>query len=111
MIPRRKNADFFANLKAQSWWSLRQRFQQTYRAVVEGQSVDPDSIISLSPDLPHLTRLCGELSQPTYSINTTGKIVVDKAPDGMKSPNLADAVMINFNPAGSVASLWAALGE
>ncbi len=35
-----------------------------------------------------------ELSQPTYSIGNTGKIVIDKAPEGTRSPNLADAVMI-----------------
>lgn len=38
-----------------------------------------------------------ELSQPTYSINSAGKILIDKAPDGAKSPNLADAVMIRFS--------------
>jgi hypothetical protein len=37
------------------------------------------------------------LSQPTYSINTVGKIIIDKKPDGTKSPNLADAVMIQFS--------------
>ena len=40
-----------------------------------------------------------ELSQPTYSINTAGKILIDKQPEGASSPNLADAVMIAFNPA------------
>ena len=54
MVPGRLNRDFFANLKAQSWWSLRQRFERTYRAVVRGIEVDPDSIISLDPGLPEL---------------------------------------------------------
>jgi hypothetical protein len=39
-----------------------------------------------------------ELSQPTYSLDTTGKIVVDKAPEGARSPNRADAVMIFCAP-------------
>jgi hypothetical protein len=39
-----------------------------------------------------------ELSQPTYSQNAVGKIVVDKMPDGTRSPNKADAVMIAFAP-------------
>jgi hypothetical protein len=30
------------------------------------------------------------------ALNTVGKVLVDKAPDGMRSPNLADAVMIAF---------------
>lgn len=92
----RKNQDFFMNAKAQAWWSLRARFQRTYRAVVEGAEVKPDDIISLDPSLPCLSRLCGELSQPTYSVNAVGKIVVDKSPEGMRSPNLADAVMMQF---------------
>ena len=93
----RKNEDFFRNLKAQSWWALRARFQQTYRAVVEKQQVDPDEIISIPSGLRLLTRLMMELSQPTYSVSPVGKIVVDKSPNGAKSPNLADAVMIRFS--------------
>jgi len=89
----RQNQDFFANLKAQSWWTLRRRFIETHRAV-SGDTYDPSLILSIRPDLPLLSKLTMELSQPTYSINLTGKIVVDKAPDGMRSPNLADAVMI-----------------
>jgi phage terminase large subunit len=94
----RKNQDFFANRKAQAWWSLRTRFQRTYRAVVEGAEVSPDEVISIPAGLKHRQRLMGELSQPTYSISTVGKIVVDKAPEGTRSPNLADAVMIRFAP-------------
>ena len=98
MVPNRKNKDFFLNLKAQSWWALRMRFQQTYRAVAEGQKVDPDSIISISSSIKHLTALSMELSQPTYSITEVGKVRIDKQPHGAKSPNLADAVMIAFHP-------------
>ena len=92
----RKNQDFFLNLKAQSWWALRTRFQQTFRAVAEGVTVEPDSIISIPSSLPHRTRLCAELSQPTYSVTAVGKIAIDKAPSGSRSPNLADAVMMRF---------------
>jgi hypothetical protein len=38
-----------------------------------------------------------ELSQPTYSKNGVGKILINKAPDGTRSPNLADTVMIRFS--------------
>ena len=95
----RKNQDFFANLKAQSWWSLRTRFQKTFRWISEGQPATADEIISIPSDLANRARLCMELSQPTYSVNAVGKIVIDKAPDGAKSPNLADAVMIRFSSA------------
>lgn len=98
MVPKRKNKDFFANLKAQSWWALRMRFQKTYRAVVEGMEYDPDEIISISSELECLLPLTLELSQPTYRINSVGKVVVDKAPEGTKSPNLGDGVMILYSP-------------
>jgi phage terminase large subunit len=50
-----------------------------------------------------------ELSQPTYTVNTVGKIVVDKAPEGTMSPNLADAVMICFQPASRALDIWTRL--
>lgn len=109
LVKDRKNKDFFANYKAQNYWALRMRFQKTYRAVVEGMAYDPDELISLDPNLPNLGRLTVELSQPTYTLNTAGKVVVDKAPDGTRSPNLADAVAIAFNPAGGVLDTWARL--
>lgn len=92
----RKNVDYFANAKAQGWFALRRRFQVTYRAVTQGAPYAPDDIISLDPTMPLLDRLCAELSQPTYSLSTIGKIVVDKAPEGSRSPNLADSVMILY---------------
>lgn len=94
----RTNEDFFGNFKAQSWWELRVRFERTYRAVVEGEQFAPDDLISLSSDLPFLQRLVNELSQPTYDQNKAGKIIVDKKPDGSKSPNLADMVMMVYAP-------------
>jgi hypothetical protein len=94
----RTNEDYFANYKAQSWWALRRKFQLTYRAVVEKLIVNPDDIISLSSKLLNLNQLVLELSQPTYSQNNVGKILIDKIPDGGRSPNLADAVMIVSAP-------------
>lgn len=94
----RTNKDFFKNRKAQSWWHMRTLFQNTYRAVVEKLPYDPDHIISIPMGLPNRAKLETELSQPTYSIDPSGKIIVDKAPDGMRSPNYADAVTIAFAP-------------
>lgn len=109
MVKKRLNKDFFKNAKAQAWWGLRIRFQNTYRAVIEGMEFDPDEIISISPDLPELAALTMELSQPTYTINEVGKVVVDKKPDGTKSPNLADAVMICYQPATRALDIWSRL--
>lgn len=93
----RTNRDFFQNRKAQGWWHLRQRFQNTFRAR-NGKPYDPEMLIDLASDLPELSVLCNELSQPTYSINTNGKLVIDKQPDGMPSPNHGDVVMMVYAP-------------
>lgn len=96
-VPKRKNKDFFSNRKAQNWWSLRTLFQNTHRAVHDKMPFKPDEIISISSACPNYLKLVTELSQPTYQTNKVGKIVIDKVPDGARSPNLADAVMIKFS--------------
>lgn len=107
--PGRKNEDFFRNRKAQKWWSLRQRFRLTYRLVQEFRRhgsvttpYDPADIISISSELPSaiLNKLISELSQPTYLFDNSGKMLVDKTPEGTRSPNLADGVMIRYAEGG-----------
>jgi hypothetical protein len=108
-FPGRTNADYFHNLKAQGWGGCKRRFRETYRALTEpGYKYDPSMVISIPSEPVGLaaerytlaewkalvTKLTSELSQPTWGPNTTGKMVVDKAPDGSRSPNLADGVMI-----------------
>jgi phage terminase large subunit len=92
--------DFFANLKAQAWWSLRTRFWKTFQCIRDETISYPiDQLISLSSAIPLLHQLCDELAQPTRSATTgTLKMVVDKQPDNTKSPNLADAVVMAYFP-------------
>ena len=92
----RTNGEFFDNYKAQCWWALRERFRQTFVAVTTGEIDDPDGLISINPKIPLLSKLSAELSQPTYRKTIRGKVIVDKAPEGMKSPNLADMVMMAY---------------
>lgn len=95
----RTNEDFFANRKSQSWWALRRRFEKTYQRVVQGREDVPlDECISIDPALPHLQKLCRELSQVTYCLNEQGKVKIVKAPEGTVSPNLADSVVILYAP-------------
>lgn len=92
----RLNEDFFANRKAQAWWRTRKRFERTWNAVTKGIQYNPDQLISL--DRESLGQLLNvimmQLSQPTFTRNEAGKIVVDKMPDGAKSPDLGDGVVI-----------------
>jgi hypothetical protein len=108
VVKGRLNEDFFANRKAQEWWKLRVRFQKTFRWVdsiarnakdpkVEIVRCDPNDIVSInSKKIPHFLKLVAELSQPQYHKNDIGKMLVEKKPQGMKSPNMADAVVIKF---------------
>ena len=93
------NKDFYANLKAQAWWQLRRRFERTWRAINDQAFTwKPDDLISIPSDLPLLRKLEKELSQPTASKNSRMKLLVDKTPDGTRSPNLADAVVMAYWP-------------
>jgi phage terminase large subunit len=94
----RTNKDYFANRKAQGWWALRRRAQRTHRWITEGIACDPDEILSIDPKLPLCWKLVSELSQPTYQTNGVGKIVINKKPEGMPSPNLGDTAMMLFAP-------------
>jgi hypothetical protein len=101
------NGDFFYNRKAQEYWSLRMRFEETYRAVVENLTYDPENIISIDGNLNDLQKVRMELHQPVYRKSAgTSKIVVQKTPDGMSSPNYADTVMMLYAPAESRSGIF-----
>jgi hypothetical protein len=105
------NKDFFANRKAQGWWALRRRFEKTYRAVTEGVSYPIDELIVLPSDLPLLRQIEKELSQPTASKGARLKLVVDKQPEGTRSPNCGDAVMMAFDPQDDGMATWGHLAS
>jgi len=93
------NKDMYANLKAQAWWELRLRFERTYKAVAEGVMYSPDELISLPSHLPKLRQLQKELSQATAGRSSGAmKLVVNKTPEGTRSPNLADSVVMAYYP-------------
>lgn len=102
----RKNKDMFANAKAQAWWFLKDRFHKTFKvvsAIRAGEPLPDDldyaDLIAISSEVPEIRELKSELSQVTWATNNAGKIVINKAPDGHKSPNRADSLMIAFAPA------------
>lgn len=98
-----RNRDQYANLKAQSWFGLRRRFENAYKAS-KGRPYDPEMLISLPSSLPYLAQIQDELSQPQQKHSGTGKVLVDKQPDGARSPNLADAIAMCFWPIANQSS-------
>lgn len=94
------NKDFYMNLKAQAWWQLRRRFENTWRARNEkGFTFKPEDLISLPRTLPLLRKIEKELSQPTMGRSSNMRLLIDKQPEGTRSPNLADAIVMAYWPA------------
>lgn len=102
----RKNQDTFKNKRAQYWWYLRDRFENTYKAVVKGEYIDLDSIISLSSSIKDLQQLKSELCKQQRKRAPGSRLIQlvskeEMRANGIKSPNMADTLMMSwgFKPA------------
>ena len=93
-----KNKDFFENLKAQAWWSMRTRAYKTWKARTEGVVYPVDELLSLDSRMELLQPLLKELAQPTRGQSGRLKMLIEKQPNGAKSPNLADSGIMAFFP-------------
>lgn len=94
------NKDFYQNFKAQAWWSIARLFENTYRArYEEGFVWEPDDLVSIPSDLPLARKLVKELSQPVMVRSSSLKLLIQKKPDGARSPNLADSFIEAYFPA------------
>jgi len=100
------NKDYYANLKAQGWWQLRRRFEKTHNYITKGIKYPPEELISISSKIPKLRSLQQELSQPTAGKSTRMRLIVNKAPNGTRSPNMGDAVMQCYWPITSSSSSY-----
>jgi len=88
----------FANLKAFGWWALRERAKASWE-LVEGlvdHAISDCLLLGVEDRV-----LIAQLVQPTWSKNLRGKRQVDKAPDGAKSPDRADALVLALLPSRS----------
>lgn len=101
----RKNKDTFKNKRAQYWWYLRDRFENSYKAVVKGEYIDPDLIISLSSKIKDLPQLKSELCKQQRKRTPGSRLIQlvskeEMRADGIKSPNMADTLMMSwgYNP-------------
>ncbi|NBI12507.1 PBSX family phage terminase large subunit [[Haemophilus] felis] len=98
----KKNKDMFANVKAQAWWALRDRFYKTYRAVKCGDIYPQEELISLSSAIVDLDYLKAELSRPQVDYDNNGRVKVESKKEmkkrGIPSPNKADALVMCYAP-------------
>lgn len=96
----RTNKDTFKNKRSQYYIALRDRIYRTYRAVERGEYSDPDGMLSLCSSIDSLPALRSELCRIPEKPNGNGKIQImskiDMAKLGIKSPNMADALMMSL---------------
>lgn len=92
------NKQTFKNKRAQYYILLRDRFYNTYRAVVKKEYVDPDTMISLSSDIENLAGLRAEVCRIPLKDNGGGFIQImskiEMKKQGIQSPNMADCLMM-----------------
>ncbi len=104
-LPAKKNKDMFANIKAQAWWAVRDRFYKTWRAVEKGDKYPVDELISLDGGIKDIEYLKAELSRPQVDYDGNGRVKVESKKDmkkrGIPSPNRADALIMAFAPVSS----------
>lgn len=105
----RKARDLFRNLKAQIWWSLRDRLRKTHDHYVwlasngeDGSESNLDELLLLPLDDPQLIK---EISIPGYKTLETGKIQIEGKDElrrrGVSSPDRADALALAMAPAAA----------
>lgn len=101
------NLEFYANLKAQTWWDVADRFRHTFNAVKQGLPYDIDRLISIDPACDHLDGLIDELCTPRKDFDNAGRSKVESKKDLAKpnrvggpqpSPNKADAFVMAYAP-------------
>lgn len=92
-VPGRTNEQHFRNLKAQGWWNLRLRLNNSLR-FLRGEAVGIHKCFFLAKDINE--KVLHELAQVCYTLDNSDKILIDKMPDGEPSPNMADGVMMSY---------------
>ena len=96
------NRDYFANIKAQAWVEVAQKFKNTYEMVTHGRKFPWDQVVSIDKDSfteDDLNKLCLELATPRKDTDLSGRFKVESKKDmrekrKIKSPNIADACIM-----------------
>lgn len=106
------NKDEYLNLKAQAWANTARRAMLTFNAVTRGQTIRPEDVLSFSSSIgaDKLDDLFTELCVPWW-VETEGKKRVVpkkklKKDLGVKSHNLADAVIAADNIVMNAPTAW-----
>lgn len=86
----------FVNLKAELWWTVRERFHKTFEFVEKGIPHPLDELISIPNDPELIQQLSNVLAHKTEA----GKISIEKKDElrirGVASPDKAEMLMLLF---------------
>lgn len=92
------NKQTFKNNRAQKYIELRDRFYNTYQAVVQNKYIDPDTMISICSSVEDIPGLRSEVCRIPLKPNGSGLIQilnkVEMKKLGIESPNRADSLMM-----------------
>ena len=101
----RRSKDKFRNLKAEIWWTLRDRLRKTHEHwcwlndPTTGAQYNLDELLLLPDNDPDFLL---QLTLPGYKILDTGKIAIESKDElarrGVKSPDRAEALIIALAP-------------
>jgi phage terminase large subunit len=104
---KKPNKEVFLNKRSQYYIYLADRFEATYNAIEKGIYTDPDQLISIDPELEDIDILKSELIK-VKKVRTNNSFIQiqskkDAIKEGIKSPNMADALCMCFaNPAPTI---------
>ena len=101
IIGKKKNKEALKNKRAQYYLELRNRVYNTFRAVEYKEYKDPSKMISFSSSIDCIQILRAELCRMPIKPNGNGMFELYSKPEmkskfKLKSPNLADSVMMSM---------------
>jgi hypothetical protein len=89
--------DVFQNGKAEMYWRVRRRFENTYKHRIKGEHKENHEMISI----PNNHLLISELSVIKYELNDNGLYKIQSKKkmkdDGIKSPNIVDSLVYAYD--------------
>lgn len=86
----------FANIKAELWALIRQRFINTYNFVVNGIDCDPNDMISLPNESAEDRKLCNQLGWYRFERASGGRTKMNDKKEFVNSPDYADSFCYSF---------------
>ena len=90
------NEEMFQSRNSQLGWALRIRAENTNRAVRKEAGVNLKDCLFIAEDIEDMDNFLIQLSQPEWTVNRRGRMVIEKRPENAPSPDKYDASILAF---------------